>query len=303
MLSISTAWNFAEGCQVREKLLEIKKLGLETIELGYTLSDQQVKEIVPLLKGMNIKVSSIHNFCPVPNDEPSPRHLSNYYRLSSLDEKERRKAIEWTKKTIDLAKRVASKAVVIHAGTVEIEHDPFKELSKLYREGKMKTPEFAQLIDGMLNARKKAKPPFMDAMMKSLEEVVPYAQQIGVIIGLETRYYPTEIPNFEEIGYLLNLFSKRGMKYWHDVGHGEVNERLGIRPQLDFLKTFADQMVGMHLHGVELLRDHKAPFVGDFDLKKVFPFLNGSLIKVTEARYATFEELKVAVEKLSVFEE
>ena len=299
-LSVSTAWNFKEGTKTRDNLEEIQRLGLNTIELGYTLTDQQVREILPLLGELGMQVSSIHNFCPVPSDGSSSRHPSNYYRLSSIDEEERKKAVEWTQKTIDLSRHVGSPVVIIHAGTIEIKNDPIKDIQKLFKEGKSKTTDFANLIKGMLKDRQQAKPHYMQALIKSLEEVCRYAQEKDISIGLETRYYPTEMPNFEEIGFLLNRFADKGMFYWHDVGHAEVTEKFGIRPHLDFLKTYGKHMIGMHIHGMEGLRDHKAPFTGDLDFEKVRPYLHAKLIKVIEARYATFDELKIAVGKLSV---
>lgn len=298
-LAVSTSWNFKEGSNVRDNLNEIKRLGVDSIELGYTLTDQQVREIIPLLKELGISVSSIHNFAPVPSDEPSPRHPSNYYRLSAIDEHERSKAVEWTKATIDLSRQVGSPVVIIHAGTIEIKNDPIKDIQRLFQEGKSKGPEFSGLIARMLTDRQTAKPHYMQALMKSLDAVMSYAQETGILIGLETRYYPTEMPNFEEVGFLLNRFSDKGMLYWHDVGHAEVTEKFGIRPHLDFLKTYGKKMIGMHIHGMEGLRDHKAPFTGDLDLEKVRPYLRENLIKVIEARYATFDELKTAVVKLS----
>ena len=90
------------------------------------------------------------------------------------------------------------------------------------------------------------------------------------------------------------------MYYGHDVGHAKVAERLGLARHLDFLERFQDRMIGMHIHGVKVLRDHFAPFVGDFDLGKVMPFIRKDLIKVIEASHsATKEELKEAIKKLT----
>ena len=85
MLSISTAWNHKPETTLQKMLEEIQAVGLNTIELGYRITALQLEEIIPLLAKMKMNVSSAHNFCPLPNDSPSPRHPSNYYRLSALD--------------------------------------------------------------------------------------------------------------------------------------------------------------------------------------------------------------------------
>ena len=131
-----------------------------------------------------------------------------------------------------------------------------------------------------------------------------YAQAQGIKIGLETRYYPTEIPNHKEVGEFLNRYRGQGMHYWHDVGHAEVNSRLGITDHEGFLKSYGRDLIGVHLHGVDKLRDHHAPFFGDFDLNAVLKYFTKDTIKVIEARSGTFDQLKKAVMQLkTIFSE
>jgi sugar phosphate isomerase/epimerase len=299
MLSISTSWNHTPDLNMRQWLIQIKDIGFQSIELGYTLTIDQVNELLPLLTEMNIQVSSIHNFCPVPYDEPSSRHPSNYYRLSSSDLHERKKAVEWTNRTIDLAVKVKAPVVIIHAGTLEFSEDPSRILLQLYKDGQFNTPVFEKARVEFLRLREHHKVSFLKNLEQSLAEVMNYALAKKVKIGLETRYYPIEIPNFEEIGYFLDLFGKQGMMYWHDVGHAEINERLGIRPHLDFLKTYGSRMVGMHIHGIKSTRDHLAPFDGDLDFAKISSYFAQPIIKVVEARYATAEQIKSAYSRLA----
>jgi sugar phosphate isomerase/epimerase len=299
MLSISTSWNHTPDLNMRQWLGQIKDIGFHAIELGYTLTIDQVNDLLPLLPEMGIQVSSIHNFCPVPYDEVSPRHPSNHYRLSSSDVYERKKAVEWTNRTIDLAVKVKAPVVVIHAGTLEFPEDPSKVLLQLYKDGQVHTPTYEKARLEFLQLRERHKTIFLKNLEESLTDVMNYAVSKRVKIGLETRYYPIEIPNFEEVGYFLDIFGKQGMYYWHDVGHAEINDRLKIRPHTDFLKTYASRMVGMHIHGMKIARDHLAPFDGDLDFDKIKPFLAPSIIKVVEARYATAEQLKVAYSRLA----
>ncbi len=299
MLAISTAWNHKPNVRMETMLDEIKGLGLDAIELGYKLTVSELEELIPLLEKKKMRVSSIHNFCPVPNDGPSSRHPSNYYLLSSLEENERRKAVEWTHKTIDTALRVGSRVVVIHAGTIDWDHDPVSMI-KAYKTGQADSKEFARARQEVLTQRKKNKALFWEAVVKSLDQVVLYGHQKNVKIGLETRYYPTEIPNFEEIGELLDRYSPEDMGYWHDVGHGEVNVRLGLVPShRHYFDCYQKRLIGMHIHGVVGIKDHQAPFTGDFDLKGIMPYLQDGVIRVIESHpVAGTEEIKEAVRRL-----
>jgi len=298
MLSISTSW-MDSSTDIKQWLAQVKKLGFDAVELSYKVTDSQLKDAESVLGELQLKVSSIHNFCPTPNDEPSDRHLSNYYRLSSTNEHERQQAIKWTNIAVDTAQRVGAGVVVIHAGTCDFEDERSPQLFDLYVNGQEKSDEFRKERERILSLREKKKGPYIDALSKSLAEIIPYSQSKNIMIGLETRYYPMEIPNFEEIGYFLDLFDRLGMGYWHDVGHAEINSRLGIKSHVEFLETYKDQLLGVHLHGIKGRRDHLAPFEGDMDLNKFLPYFGPNIIKVVESKpFASSDLINDAVIKL-----
>jgi len=288
------------NADIKEWLLKVKGLGFDAIELGYKITDHQLEEIAFLLNDIQLSVSSIHNFCPVPNDGPSPRHLSNYYRLSSVDKRERQQAVKWTKIAVDTAGRFGAGVVVIHAGTLDVEDERSPRLFKLYTDGRKNSDAFRDERRRILRLREEKKGPFIAALEQSLDEVMAYAQKKNIKIGLETRYYPIEIPNFEEIGYFLDLFGKKGMGYWHDTGHAEMNDRLEITPHTDFLEKYKDQLIGVHLHGIKGRRDHLAPFEGDMNFDKLLPYFKPGTLRVIESKpFASVDLLKTAVTKLN----
>jgi sugar phosphate isomerase/epimerase len=282
MLAISTAWNYRPGVDIRQMLNEIKATGLNALELGYKLTAEDLAQIIPLLKKMDLKVSSVHNFCPLPDDYPSTRHPSNYYRLSSLDETERKLAVRWTQQAVNTAIEVGAPVVVIHAGTVEMPEELSEKLFKKFKVAG-EPAAFDELRERFIAERQKARGPYVDAVRKSLAGVLQYAQDRNIKIGLETRYYPNEIPNDQEIGEFLAEYHHQGLWYWHDVGHAEANQRFGIYNHLECLKRHEKQLLGFHLHGVNILRDHQAPLDGDFNIKSVFPLMKRHHIKVIES--------------------
>ncbi|VAX37027.1 hypothetical protein MNBD_UNCLBAC01-1555 [hydrothermal vent metagenome] len=301
MISISTSWmGSLPESGLRNWLLRIKNLGFEAVELSYKVSHEQLGEFECLLPEVGLKVSSIHNFCPTPNDEPSPRHASNYYRLSSLEEHERKQGVKWTNIAVDTAKQTGAKVVVIHAGTLDFEDERSPELFKLYVDGQKDTPEFEAEKKRILDLRAEKKGPHIEALDRSLAEICTYAKREGIKIGLETRYYLMEIPNFEEIGYFLDQYDNDVMGYWHDFGHAEMNSRLGVTPHKKFLETYKHRLVGVHIHGIKGRRDHLAPFEGDMDFEQFMPYLTSDIIKVVESKpFASEDLMKEAVKKLS----
>ena len=299
MLAISTSW-MDENVDMEHWLRRVKQLGFDAVELSYKITDKRLKELEPLLRSLELQVSSIHNFCPVPDDGPSDRHLSNYYRLSSVDEHERQQAVKWTNIAVDTAEHVGAGVVVIHAGTLDFEDDRSPRLFHLYSNGQKDTDAFRKERDRILQLRAQKKRPYIAALEQSLNEVVVYSQKRNIKIGLETRYYPIEIPNYEEIGYFLDLYDKDKMGYWHDVGHAEMNDRLGIRPHIDFLETYKDRLIGVHLHGVKGKRDHLAPFEGDMDLDQYLPYFGPDILKVVESKpFAAADFIQDAVYRLN----
>ncbi len=303
MLSVSTAWNYRPDISIRELLSQIKDTGVGAVELGYKITTAQLEQMWPLLKEINLQVSSVHNFCPLPDDYPSLRHASNYYRLTSLDESERNLAVLWTKKSVDTAVRAGASVVVIHAGSVEMPEEFSEKLFKSYKVSDKGACAFEKTRDEFIKQRKVLRGPHMEALVKSLMDVMAYAENKNIKIGLETRYYPTEIPNYDEIGELLEKFHSRGLWYWHDVGHAEANDRLGIYNHQQCLKRYALKTIGFHLHGVKVLRDHQAPLEGDFDIKTVYPFIKKHHIKVIESHSsATSEQIRAAVSEFSKLE-
>ncbi len=299
MLAISTAWMGGAEKGIEHWLTRIKDLGFDAVELSYKITQAQLEEMEELLSKMDIKVSSVHNFCPQPDDEPSPRHLSNYYRLSSIDERERQQAVEWTKITVDTAKRNKANVAVIHAGTMDFEDERSPYLFELYVNGKKDTEVFKEEKARILTLRAEKKGPHIEALERSFKELTDHARTRQVKIGLETRYYPIEIPDFEEIGYFLNMFDETVMGYWHDFGHAEMNGRLGIRAHKEFLDTYKDRLIGVHIHGMKGRRDHLAPFEGDMDFDQFSTYLKPHVIKVVESKpFASEDLMKEAARKL-----
>ncbi len=304
--AISTAWKSDLCSDIKRMLSEIKDAGFSAIEVSYNLVPERLLELKKLIGEFNIRVLSVHNFCPMPGERIKGRIAPcDYYRLSSLDEAERLKAIEYTKRSIDTAKSLRAEVLVVHAGTVELDRAFTGKLLELCREGKADSEEYRIIKEEFLKTREASKAPYLENTVKSLGEIVSYAKDFGIKVGLEVRYYPNEIPNIEEAEYLLKLFSSQGLVYWHDVGHAEVNEKLGITKHAEYLRRFKGNTGGIHIHDLVGIKDHLAPFCGEFDFSKILPYLKDErLIKVIEAHPpASSDEIRAAMCKFTADEE
>lgn len=295
--ALSTSWNaasFSEGAKVIE---EIKKAGFNEVELGFNLTPKIVKGILRLTQKKEIKVVSLHNYCPIPKGLARKFALPDVYSLSSINEDERKTAVYFSKKSIDSCVKFKAKALVLHCGYVEI-IDETRRLIELYPD--KNSAEFTLIRNTLQQDRKALAKVYLEQAIKSLEELNGYAEKNGVFLGIENRFYAREIPSYEEVGIILSYFKNKNIFYWHDTGHAQIMENLGfVGHACDFLKAYGASLIGMHIHDVRLCRDHLAPLKGDLDFSALKPYITDETIKVIEAHApATLEEIMQAKQYL-----
>lgn len=291
---LSTAWNAFRCHSGKEIIREIRDLGFTEIELSFNLTQKIVEEIFKSSTNREIRVNSLHNYCPIPDGLERKEALPDCYSLASKNEKERSEAVKYTKVTIDTACRLNAGAVVLHCGRVEFS-DPTRELIAFYNNNELGSAKALRLIDTIRREREKKAPGHLQAAIKSLDELSGYAAKLKIELGVENRFYFREIPSFEEIGKILGNFKGSNIYYWHDTGHAQLWENLGFLKHKDYLDSYSQFLLGIHLHDISGAYDHKAPLKGDFDFRLLLPYLKKDTIKTLEAHYpATAEEITFA---------
>lgn len=282
--SLSTSWNAFRHASGNTLIFEIKELGFEEVELSFNLTPFMVDEIEKLVSSGQIKVSSVHNYCPIPENVKRDLALPDYYSVSSTKEEERQMAVKQTRKTIETASRLRAKAVVLHAGRVEIP-DSTRKLIDLYTSGSKDSAEFKSIKEEAVRQRQNTAKPFFESALKSLGELSPFASKYDLRLGIENRFYYREIPSFSEIGIILQEFKGSNIYYWHDTGHAEIMDRLGFFSHKALLESYGKDLAGVHLHDVLVCEDHLAPSNGELEFGIVKPYLKEETIKVIEAHY------------------
>ncbi|MBI5872936.1 MAG: sugar phosphate isomerase/epimerase [Candidatus Omnitrophica bacterium] len=295
MFALSTVWNsskYEDGAKIAEEIL---KLGFSNLELNFSLSAGMVEDIRRFAQSHGIAVTSLHNYCPTPEEFSRQDALPDCFSLSSVDEDERKKAVDYTKGTIATAKKLKSSAVVLHSGRVEIE-DKTRILIDLHNKGRSQSSEYKDIFGSFVRERKLKSPGYFSQIIKSFEELSSYAQAQGIILGVENRFYYREIPSFDEFGEVFKRFKNKGLAYWHDVGHAYILEKLGFMPKNALLKNYGKYLYGIHLHNIKNLIDHQAPTEGDFDFLQLKPYIRPGMIKVLEIHgHVSPEDIKKSV--------
>jgi sugar phosphate isomerase/epimerase len=134
----------------------------------------------------------------------------------------------------------------------------------------------------MIKQRDEHVGPRLEAVKKSLQQLIDYASKLKIKLGLENRYHFMDIPSISEMGDLLDLSDEKRLGFIYDVGHAQAMDRMGFYHHEDWLTRYSSRMFGCHLHDVIGLNDHLAPGLGEIDFNKIAPFLPENTFRTME---------------------
>ncbi len=264
-------------------LLEILSLGFTEVELGFNLTRKMVDGVKKASGKRGFRVSSVHNYCPVPEGMERGKALPDCYSMSSTDRQERAAAVKFAKRSIDTAAELNAEAVVLHCGRVEIK-DRTREMISLRLKGEEGNALLAQTRKEFIRERRNAAGVFFSNALRSLEELDAYASRRGIKLGIENRFYYREIPSFEETGEIFRRFTGSSLCFWYDTGHGRIIENLGFAAAGAFMARYSFFLGGLHLHNVKDFQDHLPPSAdGEIDFRSMAAEIRGCPLRVIEA--------------------
>ncbi len=232
-------------------LQEVADLGFEYAELSHGIRVSLVPGIVKAVEQGVIKISSLHNFCPLP---PSVNHASpNLYQPTAKDIRERHLWLKQTRKTIEFASQLGAKCVVLHGGSVNIFWDGVLNRMLRYRTGK--TPlelhsdyYYHMLVEKSLAKIYKCSREPMERLIESLSWIIPFAKEHGVKLGIENRDGLKELPMDRDYRHIIETFQDtQTLFYWHDTGHSKIKEILGFNNQIAQLESMQGRTLGIHV--------------------------------------------------------
>jgi sugar phosphate isomerase/epimerase len=278
-------------------LREVRDLGFEYAELSHGTRISLLPGILEAVDAGEIRISSLHNFCPLPMgvNYAAP----NLYQFSDERERERELAVRYTLKTFEFASRVKAPAVVLHLGSIEMK-DYTDKLRKLVERGQKETPKYERLCAELDEKREGKKEPYFERVKEVLKKLLPEAEQRGLKLGAENREALEELPIESDFQFLFRELASPSLGYWHDIGHAQIKENLGFIRHAMHLESLRDHLVGLHIHDVQFPgRDHCAPGSGTVDYAALKPFIKPEHIKVFELSPSlTLEEVKSGVARV-----
>jgi sugar phosphate isomerase/epimerase len=261
-------------------LREIRELGFEYAELSHGTRISLLPGILEAVDAGEIKISSLHNFCPLPmgvnNSAP------NLYQFSSERERERELARRYTIKTIETAVRVHAPLVVLHLGSIDMKCQTDR-LLEMVEKGQKGTPKYEKLCAEVDEKREARKGAFFDRTKELLKQVLPEATSRGIKLGAENRESLEELPFESDFHFLFREINSPNLVYWHDTGHAQIKENLGFIVHQMHLESLREHLFGFHIHDVQFPgRDHCMPGSGTVDFAALKPLIQAQHIKVFE---------------------
>lgn len=257
---------------------EIVSLGFQHVELSHGIRLALVPGILRAVDEGLVTITSTHNFCPLPTgtDHAAP----NLFQPSATGLQELEQWQIHTRRSLDFAARVKARVLVCHLGSVDFFwFHPARAVDRYLHihpgAGRDSADlRFRAVLDKAVARLRRRQPPFWARVRASVAAVVAYAQEKKVKLGFENRERFDELPfDSDFAGWLSEFAPGAPVGYWHDTGHAEIKEAMGLLDQQNQLRTLAPHTLGFHLHDVdENGRDHQAIGNGHIDFAMVSQF-------------------------------
>jgi sugar phosphate isomerase/epimerase len=116
-----------------------------------------------------------------------------------------------------------------------------------------------------------------------LEPLIVKASELGLTLVVENRSALEAFPTERELLELIRHFDTPHLRYWHDFGHAQLKENLGLLDHAQWLADVAPFAVGGHLQDARWPDDdHLPPFDGEIDFTRLVPLLPKGIPYVLE---------------------
>jgi sugar phosphate isomerase/epimerase len=278
-------------------LREIKtQLGIDLIELGENMPAPLVPGIEKMFDDGEIRVSSLHNFCPLPAEaRVNSAHCSQF---SAMSAEERDTAVTQTFQAIDFAAQLNAPFVVLHLGHVNM--SPITDrLITMAKAGSYLSRRYVRMKIGAVQERERIVGECLERVKDCLRRIIEYAALKNVRIGLEARRDYEQIPTERELTELLEETNSPHVGYWHDFGHSQIKENLGFIDHAQWLRAIGPQTFGCHVQDcIWPARDRQPPFTGGVDFEKLVPLLPTNCLFVWEMNpNRTADAIRQSVQK------
>lgn len=279
IFSLTTRWNARRHDTGESMIEELLEMGFDHVELGFDLTPNLVPGTCAMIKAGRVRADSVHAFCPLP---PVPYASPEPFTLAASDPVVRANALHYLENTIRFAAEIDAKVVVAHAGNVEMK--PLTpRLVELVGTGKQYEDAYEKLRMKLLVDREKAVSKQLVHLYSGIEKLFPLLESTQRVLAFEILPTWEAIPSEVEMEKLFMHFNSPRLRYWHDMGHGQIRENLGLSSHARWLQRLRPWLAGMHIHDViHPASDHVMPPSGTVTFPLFRNIVQGDIIRVLE---------------------
>jgi len=265
-LSISTNWNSRQHEDGEAMVGEILAAGLDAIELGYALTHRQADDVRRLQAAGTIRVLSVHAYCPVPMGVSSGS--PEIFSICDAAPRARARAVRAVLESVQLAAEIGAGVVVLHAGRVPLGRK-MRQLVEMAAAGRRHEPRYEKRLARLLDLRARRAGKVYQRLLESLDELLPQCEKLGVTLALENLPTVDAMPNEGEIQQLCQEFAGAPLAGWHDFGHAQVRENLGLIHHPGIVRRLVPLLAGFHLQDIVGVEDaHLMPPGGEVKFER-----------------------------------
>jgi len=278
---LSTSWNGGRQSRASDLLDEHARLGFRRLEAYALHTPESLTSLGREARERDFEITSLHAPCPIAVDERGNRARWGDW-LASTNLTDRTFAVDTVRRTIDAAAELGARGIVIHLGTTSMSWTRTRAVADaITREGR-NSEAHLKLVEQVRAEREANKGPHLEAAIKSITALGEHAAGTPVRLGVEARDNFQEIPSLDEVAQVLDACEGLPVGYWHDAGHGAKLEYYGYVEHEEYLRRYADRMVGMHVHDTQGTRDHRAPGQGGTDFAMLAKYVKPETILTIE---------------------
>ncbi|HQZ29307.1 MAG TPA: TIM barrel protein [Verrucomicrobiales bacterium] len=274
-LALSTCWCSHRHTDGYEMLTEIRELGFLRAELSHGIRLELTPGILRAVEEGWIKISSVHNFCPLP---ATISHAApNLFQPSARKNEERALWLLHSERTLEFAARVGAPHVVMHSGSMDPSNlhflfgSPVPVLEPDFAAPDPSPPADSPAVEKAVRKLRRAARSTLRRVHDAYLSLGPATRRHGLVLGAENREGILEFPIDDEFQALFDqLPTDFPIGYWHDTGHARIKHLAGRLDHETHLAALADRLIGFHLHDVSAAgKDHQVPGSGSVDFAMV----------------------------------
>ncbi len=259
---------------------EIVEMGFSNIELSHGMMITKLPGIQKAYKAGKFNCVGVHNFFPSPVEVMID--APDAFEYTSHRSYDRKRAMDMTLKTLDIAAQFEADYMVLHMGSVPM--NPKKWTKKITQMVEDKVDidapkKYDKFKEKFIKKRRKIAKLYYARAIEALEQIAEKAAELDVKLAVESRSRFEDMPNEEEMITLQEHFKdNKHVGYWHDFGHVQLKHNIHILKHEEWLASMSPYLLGSHVHDVYWPKlDHRVPLTGELDFQALLKHIDPTL--------------------------